>query len=86
MFSFVGDTVLDPFTGTASTQIAAVACGRNSLGIEVDPVYTETALKRLRNRTNDLLKEAEVVSGEIPGKDRTSLEEAPGPEMAHASA
>ena len=46
----------------------------------------ETALKRLRNRTNDLLKEAEVVSGEIPGKDRTSLEEAPGPEMAHASA
>ena len=86
MFSFVGDTVLDPFTGTASTQIAAVACGRNSLGIEVDPVYMETALKRLRNRTNDLLKEAEVVSGEIPGKDRTSLEEAPGPEMAHASA
>ena len=86
MFSFVGDTVLDPFTGTASTQIAAVACGRNSLGIEVDPVYMETALKRLRNRTNDLLKEAEVVSGELPGKDRTSLEEAPGPEMAHASA
>ena len=86
MFSFVGDTVLDPFTGTASTQIAAAACGRNSLGIEVDPVYMETALKRLRNRTNDLLRETQVVRGEIPGKDRTALGKAPGPKMAHASA
>ena len=86
MFSFVGDTVLDPFTGTASTQIAAAACGRNSLGIEVDPVYMETALKRLRNKTNDLLREAQVVPGEIPGKDRACPAEAAGPEMAHASA
>ena len=84
MFSFVGDTVLDPFAGTATTQIAAAACGRNSLGIEVDPVYMEAALKRLRKGTTDLLKEAEVVSGEIPGRDGTSPEGAPGPEAAHA--
>ncbi len=31
MFSFVGDTVLDPFTGTASTQVAAAAFGRTAL-------------------------------------------------------
>ena len=86
MFSFVGDTVLDPFTGTASTQIAAAACGRNSLGIEVDPVYMETALKRLRNRTNDLLREAQTVPGEVPGKDQAFPAEAAGPEMADASA
>ena len=36
MFSFVGDTVLDPFMGTASTNIAAAKWGRNSIGIEVD--------------------------------------------------
>ena len=48
MFSFVGDTVLDPFTGTASTQVAAAACGRNTLGVEVDPVYFEQGLTRLR--------------------------------------
>ena len=84
MFSFVGDTVLDPFTGTATTQVAAAACGRNSLGIEVDPVYMAAALKRLRRGTTDLLKEAEVVSGEVPGKDRTSPTEASEPEMAHA--
>ncbi len=34
MFSFAGDTVLDPFTGTASTQVAAKQCRRNSIGVE----------------------------------------------------
>ena len=56
MFSFVGDTVLDPFTGTATTQVAAAAFGRNSVGVEVDPVYFEDALARLRNATGGLLK------------------------------
>lgn len=48
MFSFVGDTVLDPFTGTASTQVAAKKWGRNSLGIEIEPTYCELAEARLR--------------------------------------
>ncbi|MCR9123237.1 MAG: site-specific DNA-methyltransferase [Phyllobacteriaceae bacterium] len=43
MFSFAGDTVLDPFLGTGSTTIAAIASGRNSLGVEVDPGYIEIA-------------------------------------------
>ena len=65
MFSFVGDSVLDPFTGTASTQVAAAACGRNSIGIEVDPVYYEQALTRLWNETASLLSTADVSAGEI---------------------
>ena len=65
MFSFVGDSVLDPFTGTASTQVAAAACGRNSIGIEVDPVYYEQALARLWNETASLLSTADVSAGEI---------------------
>ena len=65
MFSFVGDTVLDPFTGTASTQIAASRCGRNSIGIEVDAVYFDRALHRLRDETNRLLSTAEVTRGEL---------------------
>ena len=52
MFSFVGDTVLDPFTGTASTQVAAAACGRHTLGFEVDSTYFEDALARLRIETS----------------------------------
>ena len=65
MFSFVGDSVLDPFSGTASTQVAAAACGRNSVGIEVDPVYYDKALARLRNDTASLLSTATVSAGRI---------------------
>lgn len=65
MFSFVGDTVLDPFAGTASTQVAAAATGRNSVGIEVDPVYKKMALSRLRSETGDLLKQVQVSDGEL---------------------
>ena len=47
MFSFVGDTVLDPFLGTGTTSLAAAKWGRNSIGIEVDPQYFELAEQRL---------------------------------------
>ena len=48
MFSFVGDTVYDPFLGTGTTAAAAAAWGRNSIGCEIDPVYFEHSLKRVR--------------------------------------
>ena len=48
MFSFAGDTVYDPFTGTASTQVAAKAWGRNSIGVEVEPTYHAEAVARLK--------------------------------------
>lgn len=60
MFSFVGDTVLDPFMGTASTNIAAARCGRNSIGVEVDPHYFQLARKRLDQETRDLFETAKV--------------------------
>ena len=49
MFSFVGDTVLDPFMGTATTNIAAAKWGRSSIGVEVDPHYFEMAAQRIEN-------------------------------------
>ena len=48
MFSFVGDTVLDPFLGTGTTAAAAAAWGRNSVGSEVDPAYFEQCVTRMR--------------------------------------
>lgn len=51
MFSFVGDTVLDPFMGTATTNIAAAKWGRNSIGVEVDPHYFDMAHRRLEHDT-----------------------------------
>ena len=43
MFSFAGDTILDPFLGAGSTTVAAITAGRNSCGVEIDPDYTELA-------------------------------------------
>lgn len=49
MFSFVGDTVLDPFVGTGTTAVAAAMCGRNSISTEVDPEYVAMSVDRLRD-------------------------------------
>jgi DNA modification methylase len=43
LFSFAGDTVLDPFGGTGSTAIAAIAAGRNSISLDVEPTYVQIA-------------------------------------------
>lgn len=50
MFSFVGDTVLDPFAGTGTTLLAASRIGRNSIGVEIDPEYARMAANRLRDQ------------------------------------
>lgn len=48
LFSFAGDTVLDPFAGTGTTAHAALACGRNSVSIDIEPKYAAIAEQRLR--------------------------------------
>ena len=60
MFSFVGDTVLDPFLGTGTTSIAAAKSGRNSVGWEVDDVYFDQAAKRVVNETSTLFSTAKI--------------------------
>lgn len=47
MFSFVGDTVVDPFAGTGSTALAAMETGRNSVSMEIDPTYVDLMDDRL---------------------------------------
>src|SRR5207247_600406 len=48
MFSFAGDTVLDPFIGTGSTSIAAMRAGRNSIGLDIDSRYLSLAVQRIK--------------------------------------
>jgi len=62
MFSFVGDTVLDPFLGTGTTTVAAARWGRNSIGIEVDPHYFEFAEKRVKESTTSLFSNTEITT------------------------
>jgi len=61
MFSFVGDTVLDPFNGSGSTMVGALKAGRNSIGIEIDPAYCKMAAERLRDQNASLFSSAELI-------------------------
>jgi site-specific DNA-methyltransferase (adenine-specific) len=49
LFSFVDDTVLDPFMGSGSTLLAASRCQRKGVGIEIDARYCELAQKRIES-------------------------------------
>jgi modification methylase len=60
MFSFVGDTILDPFMGTATTNLAAAKWGRNSIGIEVDSAYWDMARRRMEIINSDLYSHVTV--------------------------
>jgi DNA modification methylase len=46
MFSFVGETVLDPFLGSGTTILAAMKLGRNSIGYEVNPDFVPLIHKK----------------------------------------
>lgn len=47
LFSFVGDTVLDPFCGSGTTLLAASGLGRHGIGVEIDPEYCDLTRARL---------------------------------------
>lgn len=52
MFSFTGDTVLDPFGGTGTTTVAAMKADRNSVCNEIDPDYFEMLIKRVHSEAS----------------------------------
>jgi DNA modification methylase len=61
MFSFQGDTVLDPFCGSGTTMIAALKNNRNSIGIEIDPEYCRLIAKHLKAESSSLFSKAELL-------------------------
>jgi DNA modification methylase len=62
MFSFVGDTVLDPFMGTGTTSLACARWGRNSVGIEIDAKYFQIARNRVAGHGADLYLSSTVTT------------------------
>ncbi|KAF0196763.1 MAG: methyltransferase [Bacillota bacterium] len=66
MFSFVGDTVIDPFCGTGTTMVAALTTGRNSYGVEIDPAYCEQIRARVLKETQNFLLGAEFIEKRQP--------------------
>ncbi len=61
MFSFVGDTVLDPFCGSGTTMVAALKNNRNSIGVEIDPEYCQMAARYLKAESSDLFSDVKLV-------------------------
>ncbi len=59
MFSVQGDVVLDPFLGTGTTTIGAIASGRNSIGVEIDNTFNEIIEDKINNsiQLNDFIEE-----------------------------
>ena len=69
MFSFHGDTVLDPFCGTGTTMIASLEYGRNGIGIDIDPEYCRMAASYLKKESSNLFYETELIFEKmIPNK------------------
>ena len=57
MFSFVDDTVLDPFLGSGTTCLAAKRLGRHSIGYEISPKFLPVIKKKLGIDKESLFKE-----------------------------
>ncbi len=49
MYSLQGDTVLDPFLGTGTTTLAAIASQRNSVGYDIDPIFSNIIFSNIEN-------------------------------------
>jgi DNA modification methylase len=81
MFSFHGDTVLDPFCGTGTTMIAAFRTGRNSIGVEVDREYCRIAARRLKNETGTLFSRARLFFEKAEQTAEGSMQIREEPEM-----
>ena len=60
MFSFVGDTVLDPFVGSGTTSLAAKNLGRNSAGYEINPKFIDMIKQKLDVANNKMFDNSNI--------------------------
>jgi site-specific DNA-methyltransferase (adenine-specific) len=75
MFSFTGDTVLDPFCGSGTTMVAALRTGRDSIGVEIDPEYCRMTARYLKAEAADLFSNAELLFEKAATEAASRVEE-----------
>ncbi|TSC95840.1 MAG: modification methylase MjaI [Candidatus Berkelbacteria bacterium Licking1014_2] len=65
MFSFVGDTILDPFLGSGTTTLAAKNLNRNSIGYEINKEFLPIIKEKIGASKKDLFKNVdfEIIEG-----------------------
>lgn len=51
LFSYIGDCVFDPFSGSGTTILEASNLKRNAVGLEIDKGYCELSVQRIKNET-----------------------------------
>jgi len=70
-----GDIVLDPFLGSGSTIIAAEKVGRRARGLELDPLYVDTIIRRWQRWSGEQVRRADgVLFDDLEGAAATSQE------------
>jgi len=75
MFSFTGDTVLDPFCGSGTTMIAALRTGRNSIGIDIEPEYCRMAARYLKAESADLFATSKLLFEKVAAEPASLVKE-----------
>lgn len=66
MFSFVGETVLDPFLGSGTTSLAALNLGRNSIGYEANPDFIPLIEEKLGVGQKMMFDDADITITKQP--------------------
>ena len=80
MFSFIGDTILDPFLGSGTTTLAAKNLGRNSIGYEINKKFLPLIKKKIGAQTLNFIENAEfdfITQDNIPKNWKTRIKELP---------
>ncbi len=63
LFSFKGETVLDPFSGSGTTAFVAKSLGRNFMGFELNPEFVELSMEKLKQQNITQYQPLEVSVG-----------------------
>jgi len=72
MFSFIGDTVLDPFLGSGTTTLAAKNLDRNSIGYEINRDFLPLIKQKIGMDSRKLFKDGAIF--EIIEQDRLEMD------------
>jgi DNA modification methylase len=79
-FTKRGQTVLDPMAGTGSVLVAALRCGRNSFGIELNPRYAEIARQTVGEERQALGEAVQDLTSDVITGDAGDIASFPIPE------